>query len=137
MYQKIDDSKPYKNGNVVVGGPKSPLYGDAEPFRYEDNDGMILNTYSLTKIEEANIGVPASTETAYALPDGTKKIEFQNRQATDVYFSFFPGKVAGPTEPYFTLKANDAYYQEYDGLYNETIYFGAASSGTVELRVFK
>ncbi len=51
----------------------------------------------------------ANTEYSQALPANCRRFEFQCRGSYDVRFAFVTGKVAGPTEPYMTLKAGRSY----------------------------
>jgi hypothetical protein len=81
----------------------------------------------------------ANTNTEYPLllPEGTKAIEIQCRDATDVRIAFAAGKVAGSTDPYRTIKSGSVYSK--DKLYlNATTLYVACGSGskTVEVRVW-
>jgi len=63
--------------------------------------------------------------------DQIKKIEFQCRTSVAIRYAFEAGKVAIPTNPYMTLKADYSYGQ--DGLmWNKPkIYFASGSAGVV------
>ena len=72
----------------------------------------------------------ADTEYSQALPANTKKFLIHTRDGTTFRIAFVTGKVATPTEPYFTIAANDAYYE--DGIKaTPTLYFGCASAGKI------
>ena len=71
------------------------------------------------------------TEYSQALPDHTKKLTFQCRTAFDVRFAFETGKVATPTAPYGTIKANGAYDEKDLDLVSKTLYLGCGSAGKV------
>lgn len=91
-----------------------------------------------TTITEYNIHLTnANTEYSQTLPSNTKAFEFQCRQNHDIRFAFTAGKVAGPTSPYFTLKAGRTYYKENLDLSNKTIYFASETAGDdIELLVY-
>ncbi len=79
----------------------------------------------------------ADTEYSQALPAATKKIQFINRASYDLRYAFTTGKVAGPTAPYFTLKAGQTYFEIDLDLTSKTIYFASSHAGdVVELLVF-
>lgn len=72
------------------------------------------------------------TEYSQALPSGTKRIEFSSRGGHATRFAFTTGKVAAPTDPYQTLKANSAYESPMLlDLTGKTIYFATDSAGDV------
>lgn len=52
---------------------------------------------------------PADTEVTATLPVGTKYFSIQARTSAAVRFAFETGKVAGPTAPYATVKADSVY----------------------------
>jgi len=72
----------------------------------------------------------ADTEYSQALPAGTKALEFWARESVDIRFSFAPGKVATPTEPYHTLKAGTTYYKENINLTGKTLYLASSEAGS-------
>ena len=72
----------------------------------------------------------ADTEYSQALPANTKKFLIHTQDGTAFRIAFVTGKVATPTAPYFTVLANDAYYE--DGIKASiTLYFGCASAGKI------
>jgi len=71
----------------------------------------------------------ADTEYSQALPTGTKALEFWARESVDIRFAFTTGKVATPTEPYFTLKAGTTYYKESLNLTGSTLYLASSVAG--------
>jgi len=64
----------------------------------------ILNAdiYNLTMTD-------ANTEYSQALPANCKYFTLQTEDGTAVRIAFVTGKVATPTAPYFTIRANSAY----------------------------
>ena len=50
------------------------------------------------------------TEYKINLPMGTEKIMIQARTANVIRIAFVTGKVATPTNPYYTIKAGSTYY---------------------------
>ena len=81
----------------------------------------------------------ANEETALALPEKVKAIEFQCRDATDIKHSFTQGAVdtATPPGPYQTLKAGSVYKKDHLYLNKHTLYVAAGTgSKVVEVRVW-
>ncbi len=73
----------------------------------------------------------ANTEYSQALPANCRAFQFQCRTAYDVRYAFVTGKVATPTEPYFTLKAGAIYFKENVKLASVTLYLASATAGVV------
>lgn len=72
----------------------------------------------------------ADTEYSQALPAGTKRFMLQMRENDAAYrVAFVTGKVAAPTEPYYTVQSAREYYEEGLNLTGTTIYFGCGSAG--------
>jgi len=71
----------------------------------------------------------ADTEYSQALPAGTKALEFWARESVDIRFAFTSGKVATPTEPYFTLRSGGVYYKENINLTGKTLYLACGEAG--------
>ena len=66
-----------------------------------------------TKPSIANIEMPsADTEYLHMLPKGCKKFLLHCRDGTAFRLAFKRGKVATPTQPYFTMKANTSYSED-------------------------
>ena len=71
------------------------------------------------------------TEYSVAIAAGTKAFHFQARQNVDIRFAYTTGKVATPTENYFTLKAGTSYAKSELNLTNAlTLYLASATAGT-------
>ena len=134
IFQKIKAGEPQKHGNVTVGGPKTPLYGDST-FRYETTNNNWYNENTKETILEYNVPVTADgAEASLALPGGTRRIQFQARGTNAVRWGFTEGNPGDETSPYSTLKASEVYEQEYpDGLFDTTIYFSADSNDVIEV----
>jgi len=71
----------------------------------------------------------ADTEYSQALPTNTRAFEFWARESVDIRFAFTSGKVATPTEPYFTLKAGTTYYKENLNLSGKSLYLACGEAG--------
>ncbi len=83
-------------------------------------------------VTQAVVAVAApDTQYSYVIPAGTRKLKFQNRSDKALRYSFVTGKVATPTEPYFTLKSTGVYYEDNIKLYGKTIYFANDETGDV------
>jgi len=98
----------------------------------KSNTDNLIKTSSTPLIQTVTL-TNANTEYSVDLPIGTRRFSMQPRQRVDVRFAFQSGKVAGPTEPYATMKAG-APYTEWD-LHSPTftipIYFASSTAGTV------
>ena len=73
----------------------------------------------------------ADTEYSQALPAATKILAFQCRTSFDVRFAFVTGKVAAPTAPYMTLKADMTYFMDTADLASGTLYLASSQAGVV------
>jgi hypothetical protein len=79
----------------------------------------------------------ADTEYSQALPANTKKIFFKCREARATRYAFTTGKVATPTDPYFTMSASEYYDEDGLNLTGKTVYFAADVNNThMELLVW-
>lgn len=79
----------------------------------------------------------ADTEYDQALPANTKRIALQCRDDADVRMAFVTGKVAGPTEPYLTIKSGYSYDSGRINLASGTVYLASSTAGVdVELEVW-
>ncbi len=92
-------------------------------------DGKI----AASSINEYNVTLTlADTEYHQDLPSSTKGIEFISRNGYPVRYAFTTGKVATPTEPYFTLRSNCSYESPVTlNLSSKIIYFGTDNAGDV------
>lgn len=131
FYVNINTSLPIKNGNAVVLGPLDTVfYGSGIPT--DTYDLASINQYSFNTITDYNIVVLSGVQSSVSIPNGTQSIRFKNRFSYDTYFSFNAGYVTG-INPYSTLNADYSFYDTYDGLYNETLYFSSHNSGIIEV----
>jgi len=73
----------------------------------------------------------ANTEYSQALPANCKKFLIHTRDGTAFRIAFVTGKVATPTEPYFTIPANASYNEDGIQPATLTIYFACVSAGKV------
>ncbi|MDY6862918.1 MAG: hypothetical protein SV062_08015 [Thermodesulfobacteriota bacterium] len=76
-----------------------------------------------------------SADTEYTLTlSHVNELMIQCRTANDVRMAFVTGKVATPTEPYFTIKAGGGISFENINWVSVTLYFACSSAGkTVEI----
>ena len=70
-----------------------------------------------------------NTEYSQALPSNTKKFMIHTRDGTAFRVAFVTGKVATPTEPYFSVPASQTYYEDYIEVAALTLYFAAGVAG--------
>jgi hypothetical protein len=76
-----------------------------------------------------------STEYSQALPSITKKFMIHTRDGTAFRVAFETGKVATPTEPYFSVPANQAYYEDFIEAASLTLYFACAGGAGINKKV--
>lgn len=90
-------------------------------------------TQSIILTETNQTLTNADTEYSVALTGETIGFTMQARTAVDVRFAFTTGKVATPSAPYFTLKANTAYEFRLPNQCRTavTLYLASAVAGTV------
>jgi hypothetical protein len=86
-----------------------------------------------TTIGQYNITMTTiNTEYSQALPTGCKGFEFWTRSGEAARFAFTTGKVAGSTDPYFTLRRGATYQStETLDLTDKTLYVATATAGDV------
>lgn len=140
---------------TMIGGATPTFTGGAQHFVLTGAstiDGHYLGDVVISAIDagDTNIGnvdivtlpalektTPVLTNVSIVLPDteymqglpaSCRAIQFQCRTPTDVRYAWATGKVATPTDPYFTLKAGAAYWQEGLKLTAATLHIAAAAS---------
>ena len=86
-----------------------------------------------TTIGQYNIVMTTiNTEYSQALPTGCRGFEFWTRSGELARFAFTTGKVAGSTDPYFTLRRGATYQStETLDLTGKTLYVASATAGDV------
>lgn len=70
----------------------------------------------------------ANTEYSQVLPANTKKFMIHTRDGTEFRLAFETGRVAVPTEPYFTVPDFEAYWEDLINPAALTLYFGCADT---------
>lgn len=73
----------------------------------------------------------ANTEYSQALPRGTKKFTVKERGGNPFRLAFATGLVATPTNPYFTVNANQVYWEDHLYLVDKTLYLAAPAGNRV------
>jgi hypothetical protein len=73
----------------------------------------------------------ADTEYSLVIPNATKSFTLHCRTSFAVRFAFVTGKVAGPTEPYGTVKPLQAWVSPEKGSWSGTMYFASAQAAVV------
>jgi len=86
--------------------------------------------YSQTPVIYNVTMTSANTEYSQALPANTKKFLVHTRDGTAFRLAFVTGKVAAPTEPYFTIDGVP-YWEDHINPALLTLYFACASAGKV------
>jgi|GEM_PF-1643932 len=125
----------------VIVQVKSSTAGNAATYQIEYTGNRFAGQSELKEAKEPIVYnktlTNADTEYSVTLPDHTKKLTFQCRTADDIRFAFEPGKVATPTEPYITLKANSTYDEKDLDLVGKTLYLACSVAGkVVEILVY-
>jgi hypothetical protein len=99
-----------------------------------DTAGTTINPTEMatTPVQYTKTLAVADTEYDQALPAGTKKFLIQCRDDTSVIrYAVVTGKVAAPTDPYGTVKANKAYNEDQIKAAAVTLYLASATAGAV------
>ena len=75
----------------------------------------------------------ADQEYTYTLPANCAGYSLQCRTGVDIRIGTVTGKVAGPTDPYLTLKAGEAYNSPERAVFQAgtTLYFASSTAGAV------
>ena len=122
-FAKEETSSPYAGSQVIYGKDGTTLEPMAPP-------AQTPTVYVVTLTS-------ADTEYSFTLPANTKKFTIQTRESADVRIATETGKVATSTDPYFTLKAGNIWWE--DGLNTSaTLYFASSTAGVhVEIIVWK
>jgi len=110
------------------------LYFDALPvpvaagcfyfIRKKISEGIRPFTYNVDIVD-------GNTEYSQALPGVTKKYMIRTRDGTAFRIAFEAGMVATPTEPYFSVPANQAYWEDHIEAASLTLYFACAGGAGI------
>jgi hypothetical protein len=119
---------------VLVGGRYDATArtlddGDVGAMTLDVNARLVVSAPGTPITYNVNL-VSADTEYSQALPANCRAVAFRCRTAYDVRFAWETGRVATPTPPYQTLKANAEYWKE--NIYSSgTLYFASSQAGVV------
>lgn len=118
----------------IISHTSNTLYFDALPaavvigcpydIRKKVSEGVRPAIYNVA-ITDGN------TEYSQALPSLTKKFLMHCRDGTAFRIAFETGKVATPTEPYFSVPTNQAYYEDFLEAASLTLYFACAGGAGI------
>jgi len=100
----------------------------------KDTAGVTINPAEMatTPVQYITTLAVANTEYSQALPAGTKKFTVQCRDSTSVIrWATVTGKVATPTDPYGTLKADRGMSEDALKLAAITLFLASATAGAV------
>lgn len=98
----------------------------------EDGTGADINIDRTAAPNLYNVTlIVADTEYSQVLPANTKVLSFQCRTSFDLRFAFVTGKVATPTAPYMSLKADGTYFCDTVDLAAGTLYLASSQAGVV------
>lgn len=95
----------------------------------EDTTGIVKEATARTVYNVTMTN--ADTEYEQALSANTKKFLIQTRDGTAFRLAFVTGKVATPTAPYFTVRANNAYWEDLIKPSTLTLFFACASAAKI------
>lgn len=102
------------------------------PVALKDSSGDTVDpvSYSTTPTPYNVVMTNADTEYSQELPEGTKRFSVQMRENDTAFrIAYVTGKVAAPTEPYYTVQSAREYYEPDLKLTGKTIYFACGSAG--------
>lgn len=128
------------NGQVLFPTAVNNVRGSGNTGKYNSAGVMIVEVSNTIPVTVGGATTPneyaktltvADTEYSQLLPAGTKKFQIRCRTSYDVRFSFTTGKVAGPTDPYQTLPADETYWEEGLDLTGVTLYLASDEAGVV------
>lgn len=124
------------SGNPVLAGgrydstARSLDDGDVGAIAVDDagrvipSEPTIVTTYNVTLTN-------VNTEYSQALPSDCRAFSFRCRTSYDVRFAYVTDKVAAPTAPYQTLKANGEYWKDNVHPASLTLYLASSEAGVV------
>lgn len=114
--------RPRDNASLDPVSKANPLPVEVETLADRAHNAEVYNL-TLTS---------ADTQYSFAVPGSTRRLEFQIRTAASCRYAFEAGKVAAPTAPYMTLKAEDYYYSgAIDTIIGFTLYLASATAAVV------
>lgn len=115
----------------VVVERESSIAEIVNPVALKDSSGDDVDpiSYSTTPTPYNVVMTTENTEYSQVLPEGTKRFSLQMRENDTAFrVAYVTGKVAAPTEPYYTIQVAREYYEP-DLNFTGTIYFACASAG--------
>jgi len=125
---------------TMIAERESAISEIVNPIALKDSAGTTINPVSESENPTIYNVVMTNADTEYsqALPAGTKKFSLKMRQIDTAFrIAYVAGKVAAPTEPYYTIPITGEYYEDKLNLAAVTIYFACASAGkTIEITVW-
>jgi hypothetical protein len=123
---------------LLAGGLPVALDGGALKVKEQSPITGFATEVSLAKTTPATTPVIynvtmtlANTEYSQALPANCKKFLIHTRAGEAFRLAFVTGKVATPTEPYFSITPSDAYSEDLVLGAAVTLYFASATAGAV------
>jgi len=109
-YAWIGSAPTYEAGTIALVGAlntamiKVNVYGSTK-------EAMIVVPYTKTSLPTVETTTVTSTqETAYTVPAGATRVQFQARTATNILYAFSSGAITAGS--YFTLKADNVWWQD-------------------------
>ncbi|MBA7493937.1 hypothetical protein ES702_04503 [subsurface metagenome] len=116
----------------MVAERESAISEIVNPVALKDSAGTTIDPQSeATTPMIYNVEMTdADTEYSQALPAGTKRFCIQMRENDTAFrIAYETGKVAAPTEPYYTIQSGKENYEDNLKLAATTIYFGCGAAG--------
>ena len=117
---------------TMIAERESAISEIVNPIALKDSAGNTIDPVELARTptiynEEMT---DADTEYSQLLPAGTKQFSVQLRENDTAFrIAFVTGKVAAPTEPYYSIQLAREYYEENLNLEAVTVYFACGSAG--------
>ena len=119
-------------------GTTNRVTANADKWGGTSQTGLDIGTELPKKVNKAttpviyNVAITnGSAEYSQALPANTKKFMIHTRDGTAFRVAFVTGRVATPTEPYFSVLANQNYYEDFIEPASLTLYFACAGGAGI------
>jgi len=119
-------------GRQIQGGAITPVYIAGSEPDSGLQDATLLTTPRIYNI----LLVVGNTEYQLALPYTCHRVFVQSRGVNAFRFSYVPGRVAAPTDPYLSVAAGQAYDSGVVTLTGASIYVAGVVNDVIEVEIW-
>jgi len=119
-------------GRQIQGGALTPVYIAGSEPSSGLQDASLLTTPRIYNI----LLVVANTEYQLVLPYTCYRVFAQSRGTNAFRFSYVPGHVAAPTEPYLSIAAGQVYDSGMVTLTGHSIYVAGVLNDVIEVEIW-